>query len=76
MTPYRNTDGDSGVVAYEYGAGWIHVQFSDGAHYKYEASRIGGTHISNMQRLADSGTGLNAYINTHRDVVKGYSQKW
>ena len=76
MTTYKNTDGDSGIAAYEYGDGWIHVQFSDGSNYEYQAAKIGSAHIAAMQRLADSGSGLNAYINTHRDVAKGYSRKW
>jgi hypothetical protein len=29
-----------------------------------------------MKKLADAGDGLNAYINTHRDVAKGYSKRW
>lgn len=76
MKPYRNTDGDSGVAAYDYGEGWIHVRFSDGVTYEYKASKIGEHHIASMQRLADSGDGLNAYINLHPAVARGYSRKW
>lgn len=73
MKAYRDTDRDSGVVAYEYGDDWIAVQFRHGGTYTYRASRIGAHHLSAMKRLADSGDGLNAYINSHPEVKKGYS---
>lgn len=78
MKPYRNTDGDSGVEAYDYGDDWIEVRFAAGVtrNYRYDAATIGQPHIEMMKRLADSGDGLNAYINTHRDVAKGYSNRW
>ena len=76
MKTYKNIDGDSGVHSYDYGDGWIHVRFSDGVTYEYQSSKIGAAHISIMQRLADSGDGLNSYINTNRDVSRGWSRKW
>jgi hypothetical protein len=75
MRLYRDIDRDSGVSAYEYGDDWIIVQFIRGGTYEYRAAKIGSTHISNMKRLADSGEGLNAYINTHSAVKTGYSTK-
>jgi hypothetical protein len=76
MKPYKDIDNDSGVSAYEYEEGWIHIKFSDGKNYEYKAEKIGSHHICAMQKLADSGEGLNAYINEHRTVLKGYSRKW
>ncbi len=78
MTPYKDTNRDSGIEAYEYGDDWITVKFDAGSHrhYKYQASKIGQAHIDRMKKLADSGNGLNSYINTHRDVQKGYSDRW
>jgi hypothetical protein len=78
MKSYRDINGDSGVAAYEYGEDWIEVRFSAGStrNYRYESAKIGQPHIETMKRLADAGDGLNAYINTHRDVAKGYSKRW
>ncbi|MBT3068242.1 hypothetical protein [Rhodoferax sp. U11-2br] len=75
MKAYKDINGDSGVSAYEYGDDWIRVQFKYGGTYEYRSATIGSAHLSTMKRLADSGDGLNAYINTHPDVKKGYSSK-
>ena len=75
MQPYIDLGGDSGIAAYEYGHDWIRVQFKHGGTYEYRSSVIGSTHLSTMKSLADSGDGLNAYINTNPDVKKGYSSK-
>ena len=78
MKPYRDTDGDSGVEAYQYGDDWIEVRFDAGQHrnYRYDAARMGQHHIDSMKHLADAGDGLNGYINRHREVAKGYSRRW
>ena len=75
MNTYRDINGDSGVAAYDYGDDWIKVQFKHGGTYEYRTSSIGAAHISTMKRLAISGDGLNAYINTNPDVRTGYSSK-
>lgn len=73
MTRYTNIDGDSGVAGYEFGSDWIHVQFSTGAIYEYTYSSAGGSNIESMKRLAASGDGLNAFINT--TVKRMYSRR-
>lgn len=73
MKPYRDVDGDSGVAASEDGAGYILVQFKDGAVYEYTDSSAGATNVAEMKRLAASGDGLNAFINRH--VRKLYSRR-
>ena len=73
MKRYIDRDNDSGVAFYDYGPGWIHVQFDTGATYEYTDASAGSHHISTMQRLADTGDGLNRYINLH--VKKGYARK-
>lgn len=75
MPRYRDTDHDSGVVAYEYGDDWIEVEFRRGRErfYLYEASGVGNSHIQEMKRLADAGDGLNSYI--MKNVRDGYSSK-
>ena len=75
MKAYQDINGDSGVSAYDCGDDWIKVQFKHGGTYEYKASKIGAAHISTMKRLASSGDGLNAYINTNQDVRSGWSSK-
>ena len=65
MQRYSDIDRDSGVVAYEYGADFIRVQFSDGGTYRYTYRSAGSGNIETMKSLADKGDGLNAYINRH-----------
>jgi hypothetical protein len=75
MKPYRDINGDSGIAAYEHSESSIRIQFKHGSTYEYLASGIGAANLNTMKRLADSGDGLNAYINTHPEVKKGYSSK-
>lgn len=63
MKIYKDIDGDSGVVAYEYGNDYIRVQFKTGSPYTYNYDSAGRHHIEKMKELADAGDGLNAYIN-------------
>ena len=72
MKTYRDINGDSGIAAYEYSEISIRIQFKTGKIYEYPASNIGNAHLSTMKRLADSGDGLNAYINTNKDVTTGF----
>lgn len=72
MKPYTDINRDSGIAAYEYSETSIRIQFKTGKIYEYPASKIGTAHLNTMKRLADSGDGLNAYINTHADVKNGF----
>lgn len=74
MERYRNLSGDSSIIAYEIGPGEITVQFSDGWLYLYTTQSAGTTNISEMQRLASFGRGLNSHIT--RFVRKSYAKKW
>jgi len=66
MEKYRDTGGDSGVIAYEIGLDYISVQFSGTARiYTYSYRKAGSTHVDNMKQLARNGSGLNSYINRH-----------
>ncbi len=71
MKPYKDSNGDSGIIEYEYGDNWISLKIKYGGVYTYRSARVGATHIATMKRLADAGDGLNSYINTHPDVKKG-----
>jgi hypothetical protein len=75
MKTYTDTNGDSGISAYDYGEDWIRIQFKFGGTYEYRSSGIGLAHLATLKRLADSGDGLNTYINKNPDVKKGYSSK-
>jgi len=73
MTPYRNLGGNSNVSAYELGSDSIRVRFGDGHIYTYTERSAGSAHIAHMKSLANSGQGLNGYINAH--VGKLYASK-
>ncbi|GKY87392.1 hypothetical protein [Sinisalibacter aestuarii] len=75
MPKYKDLDGDSNVVAYEYGGDWIEVEFASGTarFYLYTYNSAGALHVEAMKRLADLGDGLNAYINVN--VRKDYASK-
>ena len=65
MERYKTAEGDSGIIAYEYGNDYIRVQFSTGAIYRYTYKSAGSHNIERMKALARSGDGLNTYINTN-----------
>ena len=66
MERYRNSGGDSGVAFYEIGPDYIAVRFSStGKIYTYSYRKAGSSHVENMKRLAQSGSGLNSYINRY-----------
>jgi hypothetical protein len=73
MIPYGNLSGDSGVVAYESGDGFIKVQFrNDSRLYVYDSVTPGSGHLNQMQALAAAGRGLSTYISQH--VKENYSR--
>lgn len=73
MVRYIDRDGDSGILAYEIGSHWILVQFKDGSVYEYTDVSAGRAQLAVMKRLAQSGDGLNRFINLH--AKKGYSRR-
>lgn len=73
MIPYGNKSGNSGVIAYEAGKGFIKVQFADGTTYKYTQGSAGKNAIAEMIVLAKAGLGLSTYISQH--VKDRYSEK-
>lgn len=74
MERYKNLGGNSGVVGYEIADGSITVQFDDGMKYLYTNRSSGPGAITEMQRLARAGQGLNSYIS--RYVKKAFDRKW
>lgn len=64
MEKYKNTNGNSGVAAYEIGPDYILVQFfNTPGTYTYSYRRAGRVHVENMKQLARNGSGLGTYIN-------------
>ena len=62
MRQYLNLNGNSNVVAYEFGVDYIDVEFGNGSVYKYSYSSAGQYNVQEMKRLATQGYGLNSYI--------------
>lgn len=58
-------NGDSGVYGYETGSDYITVQFKTGRVYAYSYLSAGRVHVEAMKVLAESGNGLNSYINKY-----------
>ncbi len=66
MERYRNSGGGSGVNSYEIGSDYIRVKFDGTSRiYTYSYGKAGRNHVEKMKVLAQSGSGLNSYINTH-----------
>ena len=74
MPRYNHANPDSGIVSYECGPDWIDVRFHSGARYKYTSASADMHNIEAMQRLAEQGKGLSAYITQH--VHDCYARKW
>lgn len=75
MPRYKDTDGDSGIYAYEIGPDWIEVEFSRGTtrFYRYTYASAGSGHVEMMKKLAAQGDGLNTFIRAY--VKDAYTSK-
>lgn len=75
MTPYKNINGSSNVVAYSIGEESITVQFKSGKYtvYTYTYESAGADAVETMKSLAQQGHGLNSYISKNQP---GYSEKY
>lgn len=72
MEPYRNSSGNSGIIAFEIGTNFVRVQFRHGGPYLYTYQSAGITNVDEMKRLARLGQGLNTFINQTPAVRNGY----
>ena len=61
MIPYANLHGGSGVLGYELEPSSLVVTFRGGGRYRYS-----GSDAARMSQLAQSGRGLNTFINVHK----------
>lgn len=73
MTPYTNSNENSGVVAYEIRRESIVVQFRSGDKYVYDYDTTGREHVEEMKTLALEGRGLATYIS--KNVRRRYAAK-
>lgn len=73
MQRYRNTSGESGVVAYDIDANAITVRFTGGDCYLYTERSAGAENIAKMQELAREGRGLSTFISQH--IRSRYARK-
>lgn len=73
MQNYRNLNGDSPIAEYESGTDYIKVRYRTGQIYVYDHHKAGSGHVAEMQRIAEVGRGLSAYIK--RNCNKLYSRK-
>ncbi len=61
MIPYANLHGGSGVLGYELEPSSLVVIFRGGSRYRYS-----GADADRLSQLAQSGRGLNTFINVHK----------
>lgn len=73
MHRYRNTSGESGVVAYDIGKDSITIQFTGGDRYLYTERSAGADNIARMQELAREGRGLSTFVSQH--IRSRYAKK-
>ena len=64
MIPYQVINRDSGVLAYATGTDYIDVKFKGTSKvYRYSYQKAGKENVETMKALAQSGDGLNSFIN-------------
>ncbi|MCA1247224.1 hypothetical protein [Massilia sp. MS-15] len=73
MHRYRNTSGESGVLAYDIGQDSITIQFQGGERYLYTERSAGAENIARMQELAREGRGLSTFVSQH--IRSRYARK-
>lgn len=67
----------SGIAGYVYTATSITIKFASGTAYRYDLSQVlDKAKLKQMIRFAESGSGLNSFLNSHPDIKKyGYLDK-
>jgi hypothetical protein len=72
MQRYRNYSGTSGVLGFEIGDDFIRLEYVRGGTYTYSYESAGKENVEEMKRLAVKGSHLNAFINRHPEIRKGF----
>ena len=66
MTKYKNLSGNSDVISYEIGDGYIWVRFiSSPESYLYTDKSVGKINIKRLHECAIKGRGLCTYIDKY-----------
>lgn len=65
MQMYANHSGRSGIYGYESGDDFIEILFTKGNQYKWTYDSAGEDNVEEMKTLAQSGEGLNSFINNN-----------
>jgi hypothetical protein len=73
VKPYKNTNRNAGIIAYETGDDFIKIKFNDGKIYLYNNESPGKLHVKQMKLFAQKGSGLTTYINQY--VRDNYASK-
>ena len=73
MTSYANSNGKSGVSAFEIREDAIVVEFRHGGKYLYDHDIPGEAEVEKMKRLAVIGSGLMTFIN--KNVRKRFAAR-
>jgi hypothetical protein len=73
MAPYANSNGNSGITAYEIQRDAIVIEFRHGGRYIYDYDTTGREHVEEMKVLALEGRGLATYIS--KNVRDTYAAK-
>lgn len=63
MKPYSSYG--SNITGYEDGDDYIKVEFANGDIYTYSFESAGKENVEQMIGLAESGNGLNSFINSY-----------
>ena len=72
MQRYRNYSGTSGIRSFEIGEDFIILQWISDKPYRYTYDSVGKENVEEMKRLAIKGSHLNAFINRHPEIKKGF----
>lgn len=62
---YQDKSGKSGIYGYEIGPDFIDIYFKKGGQYKWSYDSAGQDNVDQMKLLAQSGSGLNSFINNN-----------
>ena len=73
MKVYMNFEADSGIVAYDYGEGWIWLQFKNGSVYEYTKDGLGEKTIEAMKKCALLGQDLSTIMNHQQNTMASES---
>lgn len=62
MKPYKDLDNNSQIEQYRHDKDSITIRFKDGTERDCTMEKVGTFQIKKLKHLADSGRGLDAYI--------------